>query len=744
MADQSLNLILKAVDQASNVISKVQGNITKFSDSSVGSLGKVSKKFEEVGTKMQGLGQKLAPLSIAIGGLATASVFAFDKQAKALSQVEAGLRSTGESAGFGSQELQKMATDLQNLTRFGDETILQDVTAQLLTFTNITGDAFSRTQVAALDLATRLDGDLKSASIQLGKALNDPVANLSALSRSGIQFSEDQKAMINSLVETNRLADAQTLILDELEKQYGGSAEAAAKAGAGGIIQLKNSIGDATEEIGKIITEGIQPLVKFVQEAVIKFQNLNEGTKKVIVIVGALVAGLAPLLAIIGTLSIVIGAALPVIAAVGIAIAGITAPVAMAVGAIGLLTVVVAKNFDKIKNFVGNAMDKTSEFIAASWQDKLRMLGEFGQKFVQVNSAIYQDILANIVVALKKIGEVLMKGLEIWAGVGDKFVTFFVERFTALRDWLSNLDLLEVMNSIGSSILDGLIGVGSKMVEAAKRIGQAFKSALKGDLSGFDLSDLLFGDSESTGVLNKIAGSKFMGEIENMQKQLASGLSDAFASTEFGFSNTQRALGGSIQGATALNQVEALDTAPIEENTTQSIKQLQQLDKQTTELTENIQKSTGIRIEASEDEKEEMKTTAKTHGSMASSMIRGNNTILENVSTTVEQMKVKYQELKGVLDQIRSITAPKDEKDTRTDAQVFAISGAQKPISDSVFGATRRASNQQAGIGGLAAGTVSTENPININISRVDSPERVGSIESAVTRAMQLSRQYST
>ena len=86
-----------------------------------------------------------------------------------------------------------MATNLQNKTLFGDEVILKDATAQLLTFTNITGENFGRTQEAALDLATRLDGDLKSASIQLGKALNDPVANLSALSRSGIQFSEDQK-----------------------------------------------------------------------------------------------------------------------------------------------------------------------------------------------------------------------------------------------------------------------------------------------------------------------------------------------------------------------------------------------------------------------------------------------------------------------------------------------------------------------------------------------------------------------
>ena len=111
-----------------------------------------------------------APLAI----MGATSVNAFREQAKAVAQVEAGLKSTQNQVGFTSKELQQMATDLQNKTLFGDEVILKDATAQLLTFTNISGQNFARTQQAALDLATRLDGDLKGASIQLGKALNDP------------------------------------------------------------------------------------------------------------------------------------------------------------------------------------------------------------------------------------------------------------------------------------------------------------------------------------------------------------------------------------------------------------------------------------------------------------------------------------------------------------------------------------------------------------------------------------------
>jgi hypothetical protein len=195
-----------------------------------------------------------------------------------------------------------MASDLQSKTIFGDEEILQSATSQLLTFTNIAGTQFDRTQKAALDLATRLDGDLKSASIQLGKALNDPVKNLSALSRSGIQFSEDQKSVITSLTETGRLAEAQTIILDELEKQYGGSAEAAAKAGTGGIKQLQNAFGDLQEEFGKIIMDFLPPLINGLKSLIQGFSGLSDSTKKTIVVISGIAAAIGPILLVIPAL----------------------------------------------------------------------------------------------------------------------------------------------------------------------------------------------------------------------------------------------------------------------------------------------------------------------------------------------------------------------------------------------------------------------------------------------------------
>ena len=281
-------------------------------------MKKAQKKLSKFGKSVEKTGKNLSTgLTLPLLALGAASIKAFDEQEKAIAQVEAGLKSTGNTVGFTSEKLQEMAADLQKTTLFGDEEILKGATAQLLTFTNITGEQFKKTQAVALDLATRLDGDLKSASIMLGKALNDPVANLSALSRAGIQFSEEQKATVKSMVETNDLAGAQTLILAELEKQYGGSAEAAAQAGLGPITQLKNQLSDLSEQIGARLIPFVKQFTTWLVGLAEKFDNLSESQKDTIVKFALIVAAIGPLLIIIGKMSIGLSALIPIFIKVG-------------------------------------------------------------------------------------------------------------------------------------------------------------------------------------------------------------------------------------------------------------------------------------------------------------------------------------------------------------------------------------------------------------------------------------------
>ena len=148
----------------------------------------------------------------------------------------------------------------------------------------------------------------------LGKALNDPVANLSALSRAGIQFSKEQKATINSLVETTDLAGAQTIILAELEKQYGWSAEAAALAWTGPIKQLQNELSDLSEQIGERLIPFVKSFVTWIKKLAEKFDGLSDSQKDIIVKFGLILAAIGPVLMILGQLSLGESALIPLFA----------------------------------------------------------------------------------------------------------------------------------------------------------------------------------------------------------------------------------------------------------------------------------------------------------------------------------------------------------------------------------------------------------------------------------------------
>ncbi len=212
-----------------------------------------------------GLGKVVAVLGLAklTGSLirfATDSVAAFDAQRQSIAQLEASIASTGGAAGLTSQQLQQMASSIQANSTFGDELVVQ-AQAIGLTFTKITGEVFPRFIQSVADVSQKMGQDLNTTVVQLGKALNDPIANLGALSRTGIQFSKDQKEAIKAMVEMNDLAGAQSIILAELESQFGGSAKAASEEFGGQVKQLKNDLGDLVEEFGEVVAIVLGPFV---------------------------------------------------------------------------------------------------------------------------------------------------------------------------------------------------------------------------------------------------------------------------------------------------------------------------------------------------------------------------------------------------------------------------------------------------------------------------------------------------
>jgi HEPN domain-containing protein len=255
-------------------LSKLKGS-TKSAQQGFGGLSKTLGS--SIG-KFVGIGAAIAGAGLALRGLSNGlkqSIAAFNSQQRAEAQLNAVLKSTKGAAGLTANEIKKLGSEIQRTTEFEDDMVIKS-SSLLLTFTKISKDTFPRAQRAIADMAAAMGTDLQAATIQVGKAMNDVKLGISALSRVGIQFSEEQKDLINTLDAAGRTAEAQGIILAELETQFGGAAAAIADTFGGSINQLKNNVGDLQEAMGALIAEATQPLIDNTNSLVQSFKDMIE------------------------------------------------------------------------------------------------------------------------------------------------------------------------------------------------------------------------------------------------------------------------------------------------------------------------------------------------------------------------------------------------------------------------------------------------------------------------------------
>jgi len=203
-------------------------------------FGSASKSASGFGSKM---GKFASVAALGLAGVGAGAV-AMGKQLydaaiesqKVTKQTEAVIKSMGGASNVTADQVAKLSTALSNKTAQDDE-MIQSGANVLLTFGKVRNeigagnDIFNRATTAALDMSVALGTDMKGASIQVGKALNDPIKGLTALSRAGVSFTAEQKEQVKAMVAVGDTLGAQKLILSELDKQFSGSAAAQATAG---------------------------------------------------------------------------------------------------------------------------------------------------------------------------------------------------------------------------------------------------------------------------------------------------------------------------------------------------------------------------------------------------------------------------------------------------------------------------------------------------------------------------------
>jgi len=400
------------------------------------SLKAFGKKMEALGQGISNVGQTLTlGLTLPIVAFGAASVKAAQESADAFGQVEAALKSMGGVSGRTLEQLGAQADSLMQHSLFDDDDIMRNVTANMLTFGNITGENFDRAQQAVVDMATRLKMDLQPATIMIGKALNDPVKGLAALGRAGIQFTAAQKEQIKAMVAGGNAAGAQAIMLAELNRQFGGAAQAAQNTSP--FDKFKDALNTLQEKIGGHLLPVLTPFIEKLTGLVEGFAKLSPQMQGFVLAAAGIAAALGPVMMILGPVVSGIGALIGILAGPGVAAAALAAAPFIALAAViaGLAYVFRDDLIPAIEDFARYA----ANLLGPKLKPLIDALGEAFSAFGEMMGDLFGEG-GSLRPALEFFGNVLVRvfrgALEVLGGVID-FITNIFNALAALfrGDW---------------------------------------------------------------------------------------------------------------------------------------------------------------------------------------------------------------------------------------------------------------------------------------------------------------------
>lgn len=266
-----------------------------------------------------------APLTAAAG----VAVAAADVQLKNEQRLLTALRGREDI----QQRLIRQAGELQSRSLFGDEEIIGQ-------------QAF----LASLGLTEKQINDTIEAAAQLssatGMTLDSAVKNL-AKTYGGLsgELGESIPKLKELTVEQMKNGEAVKFILEN----YKGFAESAAETGLGPLQQLKNSIGDVGEEIGKVLMPMVQAVANVLKDFAGWLQGLPPTVKTVTVVIGGLAASLGPL-------SIGLGSIIKMLPAVKAGLVALAGPL----GAIAAMVSIIYLAYSDVQGQIKSLADSDS------------------------------------------------------------------------------------------------------------------------------------------------------------------------------------------------------------------------------------------------------------------------------------------------------------------------------------------------------------------------------------------------
>ncbi len=190
-------------------------------------------------------------------------VDAYGIQEQAEQALTAAIRITGKEATISTDALFSLASELQQVTVYGDEATISAM-AMLQQLGDLSEQGLKKVTPLVQDFAAAMGVDLKTAASLVGKTLG---STTNALSRYGIEI-DATAPKEEKLIE----------LTAALEDKFGGMARAMGGTTLGAIKQLSNAFGDLQEIGGELAAEGLKPIAQWLT---VVFSNAVKAHKQI-------------------------------------------------------------------------------------------------------------------------------------------------------------------------------------------------------------------------------------------------------------------------------------------------------------------------------------------------------------------------------------------------------------------------------------------------------------------------------
>jgi len=303
-----------------------------------------------VGLLAADVGRQIRSIGTEITGLAKDYVAAYAEEEAATQKLIASLTAQGSATTSVISQYQEMADQFQKTTTFSGEAVTR-AQAIFTTIGKVGPEQMQLAVDAAANLATFMGTDLETAATTMSKAFSSGGESLGKL----------KQVIGDTVPEAASFEEIITALADKL----GGQTAAAAQTTTGQMKILQNQFGEINETVGKLIVQGLTPLLNFftslpepLQTTIAAVAILGTALAPIAVAFAALVTAAAPLVALLGGTAGITAA----ITAAGAALAAFAVPIGIAVVAIGSIYLAF-KNWDQITAFVAGVYNAVKTYL---------------------------------------------------------------------------------------------------------------------------------------------------------------------------------------------------------------------------------------------------------------------------------------------------------------------------------------------------------------------------------------------